>query len=89
MIDLLSSRGWRYFRHTPLECCFWVGEAYNGIDGIVRPGSRRFWCQLVRLFLVADLGMALAALGLDLSQLNLYDITILLGSGNGNVFGKC
>ena len=65
------------------------GLEKHTMDGLERPGRRRFWCQPVRLFLIADLGMALAALGLDLSQLYLYDITILLGSGSGDVRGKC
>ena len=74
---------------TPLLMNIAFGLGEHTMDGLERPGRRRFWCQLVRLFLVADLGMALAALGLDLSQLYFYDITILLGSGSGDVLGKC
>ena len=74
---------------TPLLMNIAFGLGEHTMDGLECLGRRRFWCQLVRLFLVADLGMALAALGLDLSQLYFYDITILLGSGSGDVLGKC
>ena len=40
------------------------------------------------LFLIPDLGVALAALALDLSQLDLDSVAILLGSSCGDVLGK-
>ena len=87
MIHINHSKGVATVSPPLLNIAFGLGK--HTMDGLEHPGRRRFWCQPVRLFLIADIGMALAALGLDLSQLYLYDITILLGSGSGDVRGKC